>query len=135
MPIRSSLSYCGIDCGACFIRNSKIADQAQRLLAGFRKVRFEQWAKKLAKLNPRELSAFAKQEACYQVLQAWDAMRCGQTCRSGGGSKRCAIRHCCRKKKLAGCWLCGQSETCPTLGAVLAINGDLNLPKIRQRKP
>jgi hypothetical protein len=117
-------------CGRCFIRREKIADQALSLLETFREVRFEKWAKGLAELNPDEMAAFAKQEDCYEVLQAWDAMRCSRSCREGGGSPRCAIRACCGEKSFAGCWECGEFESCSLLGTLKPVNGEVNLRNI-----
>jgi len=126
------ISYCGLYCGRCFIRRDDIADQALCLLNKFREVRFEKWANGLAELNPYEMAAFAKQEDCYEVLQAWDAMRCSSSCREGGGSSSCAIRACCQEKEAAGCWECHAIENCTILGALKPVNGEVNLRNIRR---
>jgi hypothetical protein len=132
MAGQEDISYCGLYCGRCFIRLQDIADQALCLLNKFREVRFEKWAKGLAELNPEEMAAFAKQEDCYKVLQAWDAMRCSGSCRDGGGSPRCAIRECCRLKSAKGCWECAEFESCSVLGSLKPVNGDVNVRNIQR---
>jgi len=132
MSSSEETSYCGLYCGNCFIRRDGVADQAQRLLAKFREIGFEQWAEGLASLNPGEMAGFAKWKACYEVLQAWDRMRCGHACRDGGGSSQCAIRDCCRAKAKAGCWECGEFASCPTLASIKAVNGEVNVNNIRR---
>lgn len=126
------ISYCGLYCGRCFIRMDKIADLALQLLEKFREVRFEQWAGGLAEMNPGEMAAFAKHGACYEVLQAWDFMRCSAPCRKGGGCPQCAIRACCMEKNAAGCWECDEFEICPVLGCLKPVNGDVNQRNIRR---
>ena len=132
MPASDDISYCGLYCGRCFIRVDNIADQALCLLEKFRSVRFEKWAKGLAELNPDEMAAFAEQDVCYEVLQAWDAMRCFSPCREGGGSQRCNIRACCLEKGVEGCWECGEFEFCSLLGSLKTVNGEVNLRNIRR---
>jgi len=126
------ISYCGLYCGRCFIRRDDIADRALSLLDKFREVRFEKWAKGLAELNPDEMAAFAKFETCYEVLQAWDAMRCSSSCREGGGSHLCTIRACCREKGAVGCWECSEFEICSVLDSLRPVNGEVNLRNIRR---
>lgn len=126
------ISYCGLYCGRCFIRKDDIADQALRMLDKFREVRFEKWAGGLSELNPDEMKSFAKHEACYEVLQAWDAMRCSKTCREGGGSHKCAIRACCLEKGKKGCWECDKFDDCSILGLLKPVNGDANIRNIRR---
>ncbi len=131
-PLFERLSYCGLDCGTCYLKNGRIADLATTLLSELTEIRFERWGPSLAKLNPLEVASFRHAESCMAVLKAWDCMRCDKFCKHGGGSSKCDIRDCCRNKGLAGCFECERFETCDTLSALKPVNGELNLVNIRK---
>jgi len=125
------IAYCGLYCGNCILRTGNIADLARELLGKFQEIKFEKWAKGLASLS-EEVKAFEKYESCYEVLKAWDAMRCVKLCKDGGGSSACEIRICCKKKNLEGCWECEQFEDCETLAGLKPINGEVNINNIKK---
>jgi len=126
------LSYCGLHCETCYVRNGQIADHAMALLAEFKAMRFEKWGPPLARMNPGEFAAFRHTQDALGVLEAWDAMRCGKPCRSGGGSADCKIRECCKASHRLGCWECGQAEQCETLAFLKPVNGNLNIDNLRR---
>jgi hypothetical protein len=128
------LSYCGLDCGTCYVRNGHIADHATALLAEFKAMRFEKWGPPLATMNQREFGAFRHAQDALEVLEAWDAMRCEKPCRNGGGSADCKIRECCKASHRLGCWECDRAEQCETLVALRPVNGNLNIDNLRRIK-
>lgn len=88
----------------------------------------------MAKMNPAEFAAFRHAKGALAVLDAWNAMRCGKPCRSGGGSAGCRIRECCKTSHRLGCWECDRAEQCETLAALKPVNGKLNLDNLRRIK-
>jgi hypothetical protein len=125
------ISYCALYCGNCFLRIGDIADLSQQLLKRFRQIKFEKWAKGLAGIS-KELKAFEKYESCYEVLKAWDGMRCTKICKEGGGSTSCKIRICCQKKNIEGCWECEYFKNCDTLAWLVPVNGEVNVNHIKK---
>ena len=128
------LSYCGLCCGTCFVRNGHIVDHATALLAELKAIRFEQWGPPLARTNSKEFAAFRHANDTLEVLQAWNAMRCEKSCRNGGGSAKCAIRDCCEASGRLGCWECDRAEHCEPLAALKSVNGNLNIDNLRRIK-
>jgi hypothetical protein len=126
------LSYCGLNCRTCYVRNGHTADHATGLLAEFKAMRFEKWGPPLARLNPTEFAAFRHTRDALEVLEAWNAMRCEKPCRSGGGSADCKIRECCKASHRLGCWECDQVEQCETLAVLKPVNGNLNIDNLRR---
>ena len=126
------LSYCGLHCGTCYVRNGHIADHATALLAKFKAMRFDKWGPPLARINPTEFGAFRHTYDALEVLEAWNAMRCEKSCRSGGGSTDCKIRECCKASHRLGCWECALVEQCETLAVLKPVNGNLNIENIRR---
>jgi hypothetical protein len=57
--------------------------------------------------------------------------RCKNGCRQGGGNPSCKIRTCCQKKRLEGCWLCGEFETCDKFEMLIKIHADANLKNLK----
>lgn len=128
------LSYCGLHCGTCYLKNGHVADHAIALLAEFKTMQFEKWGPPLAKMNQREFGAFRQTQDALDVLEAWDAMRCGKSCRHGGGSADCKIRECCKASHRLGCWECDRAEQCEALAALKPVNGTLNIQNLRRIK-
>jgi hypothetical protein len=128
------LSYCGLHCGTCHVRNGEVVDRATALVAELKAMRFEKWGPALARMKPREFAAFRHAREALDVLAAWHAMRCEKACRNGGGSADCAIRECCKANRRLGCWECDQAEQCSTLAALQPVNGTLNLNNLRRIK-
>lgn len=128
------LSFCGLHCGTCWLRNGNVAEHATDLLAELKAMRFEAWGPAQADLNRKECGAFQHAQQALDVLAAWNHMRCEKSCRSGGGSAECKIRQCCKTSQRAGCWECERAETCEILGVLKPVNGGLYLDNIRRIK-
>ncbi len=126
------LSYCGLHCGTCYLRNGHVADHATDLLAELKAMQFEKWGPPLARLNPTEFAAFRHTNAALEVLEAWNGMRCEKSCRRGGGSPDCKIRECCKASHRLGCWECDRVERCETLAVLKPVNGNLNIDNLRR---
>ncbi len=125
------LSFCGLHCGTCYLRNGHVAELATGLLSELKAMRFETWGPRLGEFNPKELGAFRHAQHALDVLAAWDNMRCERACREGGGSAECKIRKCCQTSRRAGCWECARAETCEILAELNPVNGRLHLTNIR----
>lgn len=128
------LSFCGLHCGTCWLKNGHVADHATDLLAELKTMLFGAWGPSLAELNRKEFAAFQHVQEALDVLAAWNHMRCEKFCRDGGGSADCKIRQCCKASQHAGCWECERVETCELLAALKPVNGRLNLDNIRRIK-
>ncbi len=128
------LSFCGLHCGTCYLRNGHVAEHATALLAELKAMRFEAWGPAQGELNRKEFGAFRHAQHALDVLAAWNGMRCERACRQGGGSADCKIRECCKASQRAGCWECVRVETCETLAALNPVNGRLHMDNIRRIK-
>lgn len=126
----SLMAYCGLDCADCFNHKGEIADLARDLRKKLREEKFAQAAQGLSKF----FKPFQNYEACYEVLGAMVRLRCGRTCRNGGGNPSCKIRLCCRKKEIDGCWACAEFETCQKLDFLKPIHGGEHLKNLRRMK-
>ena len=74
---------------------------------------------------------YEKYDDCYRVLGAMVKMRCGKTCRNGGGNPTCKIRNCAKKKKMNGCWECNEFEKCEKLQFLNANHGVAHIKNLR----
>lgn len=127
------ISYCGLFCPDCFIRENRIADLAVELKKNMDRVRFSSYAKGLSGMV-REMSALKHYPLFYKALQCLDGLRCTGSCRTGTGTSGCRIRQCCRKKGLNGCWECPEFEKCKKLAWLKPVNGEANLKNLRKLK-
>jgi hypothetical protein len=128
----SRISYCGLDCGTCYLKNGHIADHAKALYNELCDIQFDKWGAPLANINPKELASFCHAKQCMEVLKSWDCVRCEKFCKDGGGSMQCSIRDCCRERGYAGCFECASAESCDILGMLNPVNGNLNIENIRK---
>ncbi len=122
------IAYCGLYCGDCFNHKGEIADLARDLRKKLREAKFEKVAPGLAKY----FKPLGNYSACYETLGAMVRLRCGRTCRSGGGNPTCKPRVCCQKQDIFGCWECGEFEACAKLDFLKPIHGDANLKNLRK---
>jgi hypothetical protein len=126
----SLIAYCGLNCADCFNRKGEIADMARDLRKKLREEKFDRMAPGLSKYF-KDLSNYA---VCYEVLGTMVRLRCRRLCREGGGNPGCKARVCCQKKNIAGCWECGEFETCVKLDFLKPIHEDEHLKNLRQIK-
>ena len=126
---RELLGYCGEYCGDCFAHRGVIADLARDLREELRSARFADTAAMLSSVS--RFRVFGGYPQCYEVLGAMAGFRCKRACRDGGGNPRCAVRLCCRRKNLAGCWECGEFEGCRKLRGHEPDHGAATIRKLR----
>jgi len=126
------VSYCGLYCGDCCAHKGTIADLAGDLGRELDREHFAPMAASLARAP--HFKAFKQYEGCRQVLDALTKIRCGKTCRGGGGRPDCGIRACCREKGFDGCWQCGELDTCSKLDSLCVAHGDAHIRNLRQIK-
>lgn len=136
MPNASQVAYCGLFCGDCVIRREKIGKRSDDLLRVVDTVEFQKLCVGLPVIFPGPCKALSKIDECRNVLGAMSELDCERPCRQGGGSARCKIRKCCKKRKIAGCWECKAFEDCNTLDWLKPVHGDahrMNLRIIRDK--
>ena len=127
------VAYCGLHCGSCFSHEGRVADLARDLRKALRDCRFERTAETLGQIS--FFKEFNNYSTCYQVLGAMVKLRCGKTCRSGGGNPRCRIKQCSLRKGYSGCWECAEFKDCRKLSSVLEHNhGDAHIKNLRAIK-
>jgi hypothetical protein len=131
MPSASAVAYCGLFCGDCIIRREKIGARSDDLLRVARTAEFQKLCVGLPIVLPDLCKALSKIGDCRDVLAAMSQLDCKRPCKRGGGSTRCVIRKCCRRKKLAGCWRCEKFEDCPNLDWLKPVNGDAHRKNLR----
>ena len=124
-----NIAYCGLYCGECPNHTGVIADQARDLRKTLRIYRFDKTAELLSSIS--FFQEFKKYDDCYKVLGAMVKMRCSRTCRNGGANPSCKIRICAKKKKLLGCWECGDFETCTKLQYLCTNHGVAHIKNLR----
>ena len=127
------IAYCGLYCEECPFHTGRIADLARDLRAELRKAKFDRIAQALS-AEPY-FQVFSGYPASYELLGALVKLRCKSMCKGGGGPPWCKIRRCSQGKGLAGCWECGEFETCDKLQTLAAAHSDAhirNLKKLRR---
>ena len=130
MDDTSLVGYCGLCCADCFNYKGEIADLARDLRKKLRENNFDFVSKGLSKY----FKDFNNYPQCYEVLGAMVRLRCKRACKNGGGNPACKARNCCQKKGIAGCWECGEFETCAKLDFLKPIHADANLKNLRVLK-
>lgn len=122
-------AFCGLYCGECPNHLGVIADLARDLRKELRNYRFDKTAELLSQYP--FFKEYEKYGDCYSVLGAMVKMRCGKTCRNGGGNPTCKIKNCVNKKKIPGCWECSEFETCEKLNFLNTNHGTAHLKNLR----
>jgi hypothetical protein len=131
MPNASQVAYCGLFCGDCIIRREKIGARCRELLCTIDAAEFQKVCTGLPIIVPDPFAALSKIGECRDVLAAMSQLDCKRACRRGGGSARCVIRKCCRRKKFAGCWECEALEYCEKLDWLKPVNGHAHRSNLR----
>ena len=126
---KNLIAYCGLYCGDCFGHKGKVADLARDLRKELRQSRFDKTAESLSRMS--FFKVYKDYPKCYEVLGALVRMRCKNACRNGGGNPFCAVRKCCQKKKIKGCWECGEFETCKKMDELKINHGNAHIKNLR----
>ncbi|MBN1397952.1 MAG: DUF3795 domain-containing protein [Bacteroidetes bacterium] len=129
MMKNENVAYCGLYCAECPNHTGVIADLARDLRKQLRNFRFDKTAEILSKFP--FFKEYKKYNDCYCVLGAMVKMRCGKTCREGGGNPGCRIRSCAIRKKYEGCWDCDTFETCEKLAFLKTNHGVAHIKNLR----
>jgi len=124
-----AIAYCGLCCPDCHGYTGRISDLARDLQKELRGAHYDKFAKAVA--HAPFGKPFAHYDECYELLGTMVKFRCGRGCRDGGGPPFCRIRKCCQKKAIAGCWECGDAETCKKLEFLRPVHADAHLRNIR----
>lgn len=130
MENKDLVTYCGLYCGDCFNYKGEIADLARDLRKKLREAKFARVSQGLSEF----FKEFKDYEQCYEVLGAMVRLRCGRSCRNGGGPPFCRIRKCCQKKNIPGCWECEEFEACEKLDFLKPVHEDAHLKNLRKLK-
>lgn len=131
MAVAFQVAFCGLYCGDCIIRQRKIGEASDNLLQTIHTREFGKLSNGLPKISPKVFSAFSKIKDCCEVLDAMSHLDCKRLCRNGGGTTGCAIRTCCRGKKIYGCWQCAEFEKCEILGLIKPVNGNAHISNLK----
>jgi hypothetical protein len=126
------IGYCGLYCGDCSGYTQSIANLAKDLRKELRRYRIGDMAEMLAGIPI--FKEFADYQKCYDALGAMAKMQCTKTCRGGGSSPDCEARICCKEKAIAGCWECGDFNTCRKLKFLEKHHGAAHLKNLRKLK-
>ncbi len=126
------IAYCGLYCHECPNHTGIIADMARDLRKELRNYRFDKTAELLSSIS--FFKTFKKYPECYEVLGAMVKMRCGRTCKNGGGNPGCKIRLCAKKKGFDGCWECSDFESCTKLAYLEGNHGKAYIKNLRAIK-
>lgn len=125
----NGIAYCGLYCGECPNHTGIIADMARDLRKELRNYRFDKTAELLSAIP--FFKTYTKYPECYEVLGAMVRMRCGKTCREGGGNPGCKIRLCSIKKGFSGCWECAEFESCNKLRFLEGNHGQAHIRNLK----
>ncbi len=108
------IGYCGLNCAECFGYKLTVSEAAKSLRRELRTAKLKDaW---------KEIPFLGEYEPFKKALDGLAMLRCPKACRGGGGNPWCKIRKCTQKKEFAGCWDCGDFETCGKLEARLIKN-------------
>ena len=97
----------------CPAYTQSLANLAGDLHKELNRNKFDKVAPALAKIPA--FRAFKHYQKFFDLLGTMMKMKCDKPCRAGGGSAKCRIRKCAKKKNLAGCWQCDDFPTCKLL--------------------
>jgi len=86
-----------------------------------------------------KVPAFAGYDTFLAVLRSFEKLHCYGYCRKGprseaGCAKSCRIRACAEEKGFAGCWECGERDSCPQIAKMAEFHPGIrhNLRMIRE---
>jgi len=98
------VGYCGLNCAECFNYNKTVSEASKNLRRELRAARLkDSWG---------DVPWLGEYESFKKTLDGLAKLRCNDTCKGGSGNPWCAIRKCCQKKGIEGCWECPDTESC-----------------------
>jgi len=124
-----NIAFCGLYCEECPNRKGIIADMARDLRKELRTYRFDKTAELLSSYS--FFKTFEKYPDCYEVLGAMVKLRCGKSCRNGGGNPNCKIKKCVQKRQIDGCWECSEFEECDKLKFLEVNHGKAHIKNLK----
>jgi len=110
--LSSAVSYCGLYCNACGIRQQKIKTAVNNLRDIIAAYGFDKIMPELAKWEP----SFKHYNEFDQVMNGLVKLfgDC-PGCVDGGGDPNCKVRSCAKQKGYRTCAECSEAETCENL--------------------
>ena len=132
MKGKKSIAFCGLCCLDCHGFQQKIPDLARDLRKELRNSKYKKFAKFMATTSFGK--GFKNYDECYEVLGNMVRFRCHKGCRNGGGNPYCAIRKCCQRKNLEGCWECEVFEKCKKLDSLKPVHDKGHIKNLRKIK-
>ena len=131
MPQSSEVAYCGLFCGDCIIRNSKIGALSSKLLESIEKSDFQKLTMGLPEVMPG-FEPLKDYQTLKRSLVAMTKLDCAKLCKEGGGSTACRIKKCCAEKSIEGCWDCDDFADCETLAWLNPVHSGANVHNIER---
>jgi len=119
------VTYCGLYCDACAMKNGQIRGTAKILGQMLQAYSYADWTPAVAEFVPA-VKHYPEFEGVLEWLTTQD---CGG-CHAGGGDPACAIRACAQERGFAGCWEC-PDDGCEKLEFI--DQGSPEIAKGRQR--
>jgi hypothetical protein len=95
------VTYCGLYCGGCAVRQGKFVDAAKELQGLCQAYGVAGWAPEVAAFVPA-MVGYGQFEGVLDWLTTFDCT----SCREGGGDPNCKMRACVKERGLEGCWAC-----------------------------
>lgn len=126
----NDVAYCGLYCGDCIIKNSRISKLSKDILSIIKRKEFEKLAIGLPVINDK-MKNLTDLNVGISVLESMCELDCDKNCKSGGGGASCEIRKCNVRLELDGCWECEKFEKCSILNSLEPIHKGANIRNIR----
>ncbi len=130
MPESIEVSYCGLFCGDCIIRNGELGARSSKLLRSVITPDFAKLAKGLPQVKPAIFESLKDYPVLINMLTTMTHLDCEKICKEDGGSSDCRIRECCRDKGYDGCWDCNDHLHCETLAWLDPVHCGANIRNI-----
>jgi len=80
---KSQVAYCGLFCGSCTIRRSKVNELSEELLQKISTQEFKKLIHGLPKFYPEQFAAFKEIDILYKILKAMMNLDCYHICKEG----------------------------------------------------
>ncbi len=137
------IAYCGLYCGDCIQFESRASELAKALVEELEKIDYANYAdaKNACAGNSKVIGGSELQyyQEFAKVLNVIAVQGCKRPCRLGGDGcgEACDIKKCVISKDFAGCWECGEFDTCEKFEHLAPIVGDIrvNLRDIKKYGP